>query len=51
MIEVYNGIHPGVALIGHGANENRFDLLIDNLMPEECSSNKLYQTDYHWARA
>jgi hypothetical protein len=51
MIEVYNGIHPGVPLIGHGANENRFDVLIDNLMPEEWSSNKINTNDYHWARA
>jgi len=37
-------------LIGNGANENRFDLLINNLMPEEWSSNKRYQTDYDWGK-
>jgi hypothetical protein len=31
--EVHNGIHPGKPHIGQGANELRFDLLINDLMP------------------
>ena len=31
--EVHNGIHPGLPLKGEGANELRFDLLINDLMP------------------
>lgn len=33
---------------GEGAHEMRFDLLIDDLMPPECSSYPVVQANYLW---
>ena len=47
--EIHNGIHPGLPLKGEGANELRFDLLINDLMPQDCY--RVYQSDFNWKKA
>ena len=46
--EVHNGIHPGLPLKGEGGNELRFDLLINDLMPQDCY--RVYQSDFNWKK-
>ena len=43
-----NGIHPGNYLWGNGANDQRFDLLINDLMPVEDCRNKVITSNYDW---
>ena len=47
-LDVHIGIHPGVPLRGKGANENRFDLLIEDLMTPENSNYPVVQSNYLW---
>ena len=44
-IKIFKGIHPGVPFETK-ANDLRFDLLINDLMPQDC--NKVESTDYNW---
>ena len=46
--KVFNGIHPGVPLTGTNCNDMRFDLLINDLMPQDC--HKITTTDYDWKK-
>ena len=45
-----NGIHPGLPMRGAGAHEARFDLLINDLMPEDCTKFKKDAADYDWRK-
>ena len=47
---IYNGIHPGKPMNGYDAHEMRFDLLINDLMPEEVSNYKNVSQNYNWRR-
>ena len=46
--EVFNGIHPGKPKYGPGANETRFWMTTEQLMPEQCTSFLNPSADYNW---
>ena len=46
--DVFNGIHPGKPMRGDGAHEMTFDLLVEDLMPPECSAYPVVQCNYLW---